>query len=282
MLRFVLLLWVLMSSLSALELEQTKSEFTHEPEFSCTELWEAEGVSVEVKCQKGIWSRAIKAKGWTNKFADYAEHSGPSTGGIAKLFYLDVDKDGVQELAAMLYNGLGNGEAVRYNEVVYWFKDGREHRLRIKDVHESRMAEYYQESLPEFVFAVPVLRKDMKERYLEIEGATAAEKDENAGDTYYLGAVAYMKEFRLNMKFIKLCRAVYAQLDDEGKSLFLKAHLAWKKSMLLKAELANHPREGSGHSLMLMATERELMERQMRFYQGLLDGKTTWKSMDWL
>ena len=137
----------LMTGLSAEEFKELSSEHSHEPEFYCIQQWQGSVGKVTASYEKGNFTREFHLADWPQGKSVFRQEWSSLAAGLWKLYYMDVNKDGVKELIAVLYNGTACGEAARYNEVDYWFKDGSIHTIRVKDVDTSKFVDYYQTSM---------------------------------------------------------------------------------------------------------------------------------------
>ena len=136
----------LVSFVCAEELKDVGGEFSHEPEFTCVENYEGSEVKVKVACINKTWSIQFQAEGWSSDVQEYAKFVGAGGGGVAQIFYRDINKDGKKEFVTLLYKGLGNGDEVYWNELIYWFKDGTKQRIWIKNFDKSKIDQYFDQS----------------------------------------------------------------------------------------------------------------------------------------
>ena len=129
------------------ELKMLSSYHTHEPEFSCKELWKVGETEVTTRFEKGNHLHEFKLEGWPQGEIIYRQNGSPFNT-IKNIYYMDVNDDGVKEFIALSYNGSANGDYLLYwNQVDFWFKDGSRVNTYIKDFKPEKIISYYKDHL---------------------------------------------------------------------------------------------------------------------------------------
>ena len=86
----------------------------------------------------------------------------------------------------------------------------------------------------------------------------------------------------LHLQEKKLCEvalSLFETLDEEGQTLFLKAHAAWKKYIVLQAAFVTDSiRNGSARGIYCRAVLTDEIKRRTELYREMLAGKNIVKT----
>ena len=110
--------------------------------------------------------------------------------------------------------------------------------------------------------------------YDEIEGTTFEEKSRKAHTTLEMKAVAEQEIHLQEQELCEVARALFDTLDEEGQTLFLETHAAWKKYIALQAAFVTDSiRNGSARGIYCRAVLSDEIKWRTELYREMLAGR---------